>query len=36
LYQKTNKEFFGGQLGDVELKSHDLSDEKAEGITDSL
>jgi hypothetical protein len=33
LYQKTNKEFFGGQLGDVELKSHDLSDEKAEGIT---
>src|SRR5208337_2624323 len=33
LYQKTNKEFFDGQLRDVELKSHDLSDYKAEGIT---
>jgi hypothetical protein len=33
LYQKTNKEFFGGQLRDVELKSHDLSDYEAEGIT---
>ncbi len=33
LYQKTNKEFFGGQLRDVELKAHDLSEEKAEGIT---
>jgi predicted SprT family Zn-dependent metalloprotease len=33
LYQKTNKEFFDGQLRDVELKSHDLSEEKAEGIT---
>ena len=33
LYQETNKEFFGGQLRDVELKSHDLSDYEAEGIT---
>lgn len=33
LYQRTNKEFFGGQLRDVEVKSHDLSDENAEGIT---
>jgi hypothetical protein len=33
LYQETNKEFFGGQLRDVEVKSHDLSDYKAEGIT---
>jgi hypothetical protein len=33
LYQQTNKQFFGGQLRDVELKSHDLSDEKAEGMT---
>ena len=33
LYQQTNKEFFGGQLSDVEVKAHDLSEEKAEGIT---
>jgi hypothetical protein len=33
LYQKTNKEFFGGQLRDVEVKARDLSEEKAEGIT---
>jgi len=33
LYQETNKEFFGGQLRDVELKSQDLSDYEAEGIT---
>jgi len=33
LYQKTNKEFFGSQLLDVEVKAHDLSEEKAEGIT---
>ena len=33
LYRKTSKEFFDGQLRDVELKVHDLSDEKAEGIT---
>jgi hypothetical protein len=33
LYQQTNKEFFGGQLSDVEVKSHDLSDHNAEGIT---
>ena len=33
LYQQTNKEFFGGQLRDVEVKSHDLSDYEAEGIT---
>ena len=33
LYQETNKQFFGGQLRDVELKSHDLSDYEAEGIT---
>ena len=33
LYQETNKEFFGGQLRDVEVKSHDLSDYEAEGIT---
>ena len=33
LYQETNREFFGGRLSDVELKSHDLSDYKAEGIT---
>jgi hypothetical protein len=32
LYQETNKEFFGGQLRDVEVKSHDLSDEDAAGI----
>jgi hypothetical protein len=25
LYQQTNREFFGGQLPDVVLKSHDLS-----------
>lgn len=33
LYQQTNKEFFGGQLRDVEVEAHDLSEEKAEGIT---
>ena len=33
LYQQTNKEYFGGQLRDVEVKSHDLSDGNAEGIT---
>src|SRR5712664_4211048 len=33
LYQETNKEFFGGQLHDVEVKSHDLTEENAEGIT---
>jgi SprT-like family len=33
LYQETNKQFFGGQLRDVEVKSHDLSDEDAAGIT---
>jgi hypothetical protein len=33
LYQETNKQFFGGQLCDVEVKSHDLSDEDAAGIT---
>ena len=33
LYQETNKEFFDGQLRDVEVKSHDLSDYEAEGIT---
>ena len=33
LYQETNKEFFNGQLPDVELKAHDLSDHNAEGIT---
>jgi hypothetical protein len=33
LYQETNKQFFGGQLPDVELKAHDLSDQNAEGIT---
>ena len=33
LYQQTNKEFFDGQLRDVEVKAHDLSEEKAEGIT---
>jgi hypothetical protein len=33
LYQKTNKEFFGGQLRDVVVKSQVLSDYKAEGIT---
>lgn len=33
LYQQTNKKYFDGQLRDVELKVHDLSDEKAEGIT---
>jgi SprT-like family len=33
LYQQTNKEFFGDQLPDVVVKSHDLSDEKAEGVT---
>jgi hypothetical protein len=33
LYQDTNKEFFGGQLPDVRVKSHDLSDEKAKGET---
>ena len=32
IYQ-TNKEFFAGQLRDVEVKSHDLSDYEAEGIT---
>jgi hypothetical protein len=30
LYQKTNKEFLNGQLPDVELKAHDLSDQNAE------
>jgi hypothetical protein len=33
LYQQTNRGFFEGQLRDVEVKVHDLSDEKAEGIT---
>ena len=33
LYQETNKEFFGGQLRDVVVKSQVLSDYKAEGIT---
>ena len=33
LYQDTNKEFYGGQLPDVRVKSHDLSDEEAEGET---
>jgi len=33
LYQETNKQFFGGQLPDVELKARDLSDQNAEGIT---
>ena len=34
LYQQTNREFFGGQLPDpVRVKSHDLSNEKAEGVT---
>ena len=33
LYQQTNKEFFEGQLRDVEVKAYDLSEEKAEGIT---
>ena len=33
LYQQTNKEFFAGQLRDVEVKSHDLSDYAASGIT---
>jgi hypothetical protein len=33
LYQETNKEFFSGQLPDVELKSHDLTDYAAEGLT---
>jgi predicted SprT family Zn-dependent metalloprotease len=33
LYQQTNKEFFAGQLRDVEVKSHDLTEENAEGIT---
>jgi hypothetical protein len=32
LYQETNKEFFQGQLADVELKSHELSDYQAEGL----
>jgi SprT-like family len=33
LYQETNKQFFAGQLCDVEVKSHDLSVEDAAGIT---
>ena len=33
LYQETNKQFFDGRLPDVEVQVHDLSDEKAEGIT---
>lgn len=33
LYQETNKQYFDGQLRDVELQVHDLSQEKAEGIT---
>jgi hypothetical protein len=33
LYQGTNKDFFGSQLPDVTVKSHDLSDEKAKGVT---
>jgi hypothetical protein len=33
LYQETKKEFFDGQLPNVELKAHDLSDQNAEGIT---
>ena len=33
LYQETNKQFFGGQLPDVELKAHDLSDEDLAGVT---
>lgn len=33
LYQLTNRDFFEGKLQDVVLKVHDLSNEKAEGIT---
>jgi predicted SprT family Zn-dependent metalloprotease len=33
LYQETNKQFFGGQLCDAEVKSHDLSDAYAAGVT---
>jgi SprT-like family len=33
LYQDTNEEFYGGQLPDVRVKSHDLSDEEAKGET---
>lgn len=33
MYQEMNNEFFDGQLRDVEVKSHDLSDEDAAGIT---
>jgi hypothetical protein len=33
LYQETNRKFFAGQLSDVEVKAHNLSEEKAEGIT---
>jgi len=33
LYRGTNKDFFGSQLPDVRVKSHDLSDEKAKGVT---
>ena len=33
MYRESNKQFFGGQLRDVEVKSHDLSDEDAAGIT---
>jgi hypothetical protein len=33
LYQQTNKEFFSGQLRDVEVKSYDLTEENAEGVT---
>jgi hypothetical protein len=33
LYQETDKEFFDGQLRDAEVKSHDLTEENAAGIT---
>jgi len=33
VYQDTNKHFFGSQLRDVEVKSHDLTEEDAAGIT---
>jgi hypothetical protein len=33
LYQQTNKEFFDSELRDVDLKSYNLTDYDAEGIT---
>jgi hypothetical protein len=33
MYEKTNKDYFDGQLPDVNLKSGNLSDENAMGIT---